>query len=103
MGEAEASRACGPRARGAHTAHVGWMPPEVATRLRTTEQDIRSLAEHDGYLASKISFLLDATMELINIQQNAIIKIFSVAAVVFMPPTVVASIYGMNFEHMPEL
>ena len=48
-------------------------------------------------------FLLDATLGMINIEQNDIIKIFSVAAVVFLPPTLVASIYGMNFEHMPEL
>ena len=50
-----------------------------------------------------MSFLLDATLGMINIEQNAIIKIFSVAAVVFLPPTLIASIYGMNFEHMPEL
>ncbi|EFG8199798.1 magnesium transporter, partial [Escherichia coli] len=50
-----------------------------------------------------ITFLLDATLGLINLEQNQIIKIFSVAAVVFLPPTLVASIYGMNFEIMPEL
>jgi magnesium transporter len=54
-------------------------------------------------MSQKITFLLDATLGLINIEQNAIIKIFSVAAVVFLPPTLVASIYGMNFEIMPEL
>jgi magnesium transporter len=75
----------------------------VRSHLKTLDRDIRSLTEHDTYLASKISFLLDATLGLINIQQNAIIKIFSVVAVVFMPPTLVASIYGMNFHHMPEL
>ena len=48
-------------------------------------------------------FLLDATLGMINIEQNNIIKIFSMAAVVFLPPTLVASVYGMNFEHMPEL
>ena len=52
---------------------------------------------------SNVTFLLDATLGLINIQQNAIIKIFSVAAVIFLPPTLIASIFGMNFEHMPEL
>jgi magnesium transporter len=75
----------------------------VRSHLKTLDRDIRSLTEHDAYLAAKISFLLDATLGLINIQQNAIIKIFSVVAVVFMPPTLVASIYGMNFHHMPEL
>lgn len=65
--------------------------------------DVRSLIDHAGFMAQKITFLLDATLGLINIEQNGIIKIFSVAAVVFLPPTLVASIYGMNFEFMPEL
>jgi magnesium transporter len=50
-----------------------------------------------------MTFLLESTLGLINIQQNQIIKIFTVASVLFMPPTLIASIYGMNFEHMPEL
>jgi len=62
-----------------------------------------SLADHVSYLSNKIVFLLDATLGMINIQQNDIIKIFSIAAVVFLPPTLVASIYGMNFDVMPEL
>ena len=57
-----------------------------------------SLSDHATYLANKITFLLDAMLGVVNIEQNAIIKIFSVAAVVFMPPTLVASIYGMNFH-----
>ena len=65
--------------------------------------DVRSLSDYASFLADKITFLLDATLGLINIEQNTIIKIFSVAAVVFMPPTLIASIYGMNFAHMPEL
>ena len=65
--------------------------------------DVRSLTDHSGYMAQKITSLLDATLGLINIEQNGIIKIFSVAAVVFLPPTLVASIYGMNFALMPEL
>jgi len=56
-----------------------------------------------SYLSNKIVFLLDATLGMINIQQNDIIKIFSIAAVVFLPPTLVASIYGMNFDIIPEL
>jgi magnesium transporter len=70
---------------------------------KTLARDVRSLNEHAAYLEAKETFLLDATLGLINVQQNAIIKIFSVVAVIFMPPTLVASIYGMNFEVMPEL
>ena len=58
---------------------------------------------HTSYLSSKANFLLDTTLGLINIEQNGIIKIFSVAAGVLLPPTLVASVYGMNFEIMPEL
>lgn len=72
-------------------------------RIKTLSRDVRSLADHDSFLSQKITFLLDATLGMINIEQNAIIKIFSVAAVVFLPPTLIASIYGMNFDHMPEL
>jgi magnesium transporter len=78
---------------------------DVTTRqeLHIIEHDINSLVEHTNYLLQKLSFFLDATMGHINIEQNGIIKIFSVAAVIFMPPTLVASIYGMNFKYMPEL
>jgi magnesium transporter len=72
-------------------------------RLETMERDIRSLIEHAGFVSSKIAFLLDATLGMINIEQNNIIKIFSVVAFVFLPPTLIASIYGMNFQGMPEL
>ncbi|MDF3068472.1 MAG: magnesium transporter [Polyangiaceae bacterium] len=70
---------------------------------KTVMHDLAALSDHSAFLSSKIAFLLDATLGLINVEQNAIIKIFSVAAVVFLPPTLVASIYGMNFQHMPEL
>lgn len=76
---------------------------EIRERVKTLSRDVRSLAEHTGFMSQKITFLLDATLGMINIEQNAIIKIFSVAAVVFLPPTLVASSYGMNFEYMPEL
>lgn len=66
-------------------------------------QDIKALLDHASFLSTKINFLLEATLGMINIEQNTIIKFFSVAAVVFMPPTLIASIYGMNFQHMPEL
>ena len=72
-------------------------------RIRTLAVDVQALRDHAGFLTQKISFLLDATLGMINIQQTAIIKIFSFAAVVFLPPTLIASIYSMNHKHMPEL
>ena len=78
-------------------------PKDIREGIRTTTLDIRALSDHANFLSQKITFLLDATLGMVNIEQNAIIKIFSVAAVVFPPPTLVASIYGMNFAHMPEL
>ncbi|ETX28257.1 magnesium transporter CorA family protein [Roseivivax isoporae] len=76
---------------------------DLRERTKTLSRDIRSLLDHAGFLSQKITFLLDATLGMISIEQNAIIKIFSVAAVMFLPPTLIASIYGMNFQHMPEL
>lgn len=76
---------------------------EGRQRAKILYRDIASLSDHAQFLTSTVSFLLDATLGLINLQQNQIIKIFSVAAVIFLPPTLVASIYGMNFRHMPEL
>jgi magnesium transporter len=75
----------------------------LKARIRTAARDVASLTDHVTFLAGKIVFLLDATLGMVNIQQNDIIKIFSIAAVVFLPPTLVASIYGMNFDIMPEL
>ena len=66
-------------------------------------QDVIALSDHATYLSNKTNFLLDATLGLINLEQNQIIKIFSIAAVCLMPPTLIASSYGMNFRHMPEL
>ncbi len=71
--------------------------------LREILRDLESLNNHTGFLFDKINFLMDAVMGLINLAQNKIIKIFSIASVVFLPPTLVASMYGMNFQHMPEL
>ena len=76
---------------------------DTRTQLQSMQRDVLSLTDHASYLGNKITFLLDAMLGVVNLQQNAIIKIFSVAAVVLMPPTLVASIYGMNFKHMPEL
>jgi magnesium transporter len=76
---------------------------ELGSHLKTVGADLGSLGDHTSYLSSKANFLLDTTLGLINIEQNGIIKIFSVAAVVLLPPTLVASVYGMNFEVMPDL
>ncbi len=77
---------------------------KAATRtLKMLSRDVLSLGDHASYLTNNINFMLDASLGMINIEQTSIIKIFSVAAVVFLPPTLIASIYGMNFEHMPEL
>lgn len=82
---------------------VSWMPHEVRTTLETLRADVISLNDYDGYLTSKVQFLLDATLGLINIEQNNIIKVLTVVSVVGVPPTLVASWYGMNFKTMPEL
>ncbi|PWL19060.1 magnesium transporter CorA [Falsochrobactrum shanghaiense] len=71
--------------------------------IKSVERDAQSLTAYVDFLSNKVTFLLDTTVGLISVEQNAIIKIFSVAAVGFMPPTLVASIYGMNFSFMPEL
>ncbi len=76
------------------------------TQLEDAQQilrDIESLNSHTAFLFDKINFLMDATVGFININQNKVIKIFSVASVAMLPPTLIASIYGMNFEYMPEL
>ena len=73
------------------------------SHLIAIQHDIQALTEHASFTSGHISFLLDAALGLINIEQNSIIKFFSVVAVVFLPPTLVASIYGMNFDVMPEL
>jgi magnesium transporter len=78
--------------------------PKAAERgFKEITRDITSLSDHASFLANNISFALDATLGLINNEQSGIIKIFSVAAVVFQPPTLIASIYGKNFEFKPEL
>ncbi|WLR93755.1 magnesium transporter CorA family protein [Shinella zoogloeoides] len=76
---------------------------EMRQLVKLVQRDAVSLGDHAAFLSGKINFLLDATLGLINLEQNQIIKIFTVASVVFLPPTLVASAYGMNFEIMPEL
>jgi magnesium transporter len=76
---------------------------QTGRAFKTVSRDISSLSDQASFLSNNLNFLLDATLGLINSEQNGIIKIFSVAAVVFLPPTLIASIYGMNFKDMPEL
>lgn len=82
---------------------AAWIHPEVKPRLETVRQDIASLSDYDSHLVNKVQLMLDATLGLINIEQNNIIKVLTVVSVVGVPPTLVASMYGMNFKNMPEL
>jgi magnesium transporter len=76
---------------------------DMREQLKTMQRDVGSLTDHASYLSNKITFVLDAMLGVVNLEQNNIIKLFSVMAVVLMPPTLIASIYGMNFKSMPEL
>jgi len=76
---------------------------DARDQLRSMQRDVQSLTEHSSYVSSNLNFLLDAALGFINIEQNEITKIFSIAAVVFLPPAVIAGWFGMNFHHMPEL
>ena len=76
---------------------------KIVQRIDIAQKDVHSLMEHMRFLNGRIGFLLDATLGMISTEQNQIIKLFSVMAVMLMPPTLVASIYGMNFHFMPEL
>jgi magnesium transporter len=82
---------------------AAWLPEAVKSRLETIRHDIASLSDYDAHLVSKIQLLLDATLGLINVEQNDIIKVLTIVSVVGVPPTLVASMYGMNFKDMPEL
>jgi len=79
------------------------LAPEQMEEARQIMQDIDSLDGHTAFLFDKINFLMNATVGFININQNKIVRLFSVAAVALLPPTLIASIYGMNFKHIPEL
>ncbi len=82
---------------------AGRWSKEQKAQFKTLQRDVSSLTDHASYLSSKITFVLDAMLGVVNLEQNNIIKLFSVMAVVLMPPTLIASIYGMNFKLMPEL
>ena len=86
----------------AGTEGVKWSK-DMREQLKTMQRDVTSLTDHASYLSNKITFVLDAMLGVVNLEQNNIIKLFSVMAVVLMPPTLIASIYGMNFKVMPEL
>jgi magnesium transporter len=81
---------------------IDWMPHELRPALETLRTDVTSLNDYDAYLSNKVQFLLDATLGLINIEQNNIIKVLTVVSVVGVPPTLIASWYGMNFKNIPE-
>ena len=80
-----------------------WFPKELKPRLKTLRQDVASLSDYDAHLTLKVQFLLDAVLGFISIAQANIIKVMTVVGVVGVPPTLIASIYGMNFTNMPEL
>ena len=84
-------------------AAEGWIPKPLRPRFKTLWKDVASLTDYDAQLTNKVQFLLDATLGFISIEQNNGIKVLTVVSVVGVPPTLTASIYGMNFEHMPEL
>ena len=77
------------------------MSEEVRARFRTLSRDVLAMADHASFLGTKVSFILDATLGLINIDQNNILKIFSVVTVFLLPPSVIGAVFGMNFSKMP--
>jgi magnesium transporter len=77
------------------------MTQEVRARFRTLARDVMAMSDHASFLGTKVSFILDATLGQINIEQNNILKIFSVVTVFLLPPSVIGAVYGMNFSHIP--
>lgn len=77
--------------------------PEQEVQLASIRSDITGLNDHGTHLTQRVTFLLDATLGMINIQQNAVFRVLSIASLVFLPPTLVAGVYGMNFKLIPEL
>ena len=84
-------------------ATADWLPKSVVSRLKSVAKDITSLNEFSTHLTDKVQFLLDATLGLISISQNSLIKVLTVVSIVGIPPTLIAGIYGMNFKIIPEL
>jgi magnesium transporter len=81
----------------------GWIPDHMRSRLRVAQSDLASLTDYETHMSGKVQFLLDAVLGFINTKQNDIFTVLTVVSVVGIPPTLVASIYGMNFKNMPEL
>ncbi len=79
------------------------MPQDVRTRLRTLSKDVFAMSDHASFLGTNLNLILDATLGMVNIDQNNILKIFSVVTVVLLPPSVIGAIFGMNFQHIPYL
>jgi magnesium transporter len=82
---------------------AAWFPAELKPRMASLRQDILSLTDFDAQLMNKVQFLLDATLGFLNIEQNTGLKVLTIVSVVGIPPTLIASMYGMNFKNMPEL
>src|SRR5499433_3077987 len=80
-----------------------WIPHTMRSRLKTAQTDLLSLTDYETHLSNKVQFLLDAVLGFINTKQNDIFTVLTIVSVVGIPPTLVASIYGMNFKNMPEL
>ncbi|MCS0494832.1 magnesium transporter CorA family protein [Ancylobacter mangrovi] len=87
----------------ANESEVERFSKDQRAMLKSMQRDVTSLNDHVSFLGNKVTFLLDATLGMVGIEQNNIIKIFAVLSVVLMPPTLIASVYGMNFRYMPEL
>jgi magnesium transporter len=79
------------------------MQPDVHTRLRTLSKDVVAMSDHASFLGTNLNFVLDATLGMINIDQNNILKIFSVVTVFLLPPSMIGAVFGMNFDHIPTL
>ena len=80
-----------------------WLGDDAIARLQTVRRDLASLTDFETHLSNKVQFLLDAVLGFINTEQNEIFKVLTIASVVGIPPTLIASMYGMNFKNMPEL
>jgi len=78
------------------------LTPETSARLDRIERDVQSLSSHEGRLSDKLQFLLDASLGLIGVEQNDIFKVLTIVSVIGIPPTLIASMYGMNFKNIPE-
>jgi len=79
------------------------MPQDVRNRMRTLSKDVVAMSDHASFLSTNLNFILDATLGMINIDQNNILKIFSVVTVFLLPPSVIGAVFGMNFVHIPTL